>query len=253
MEKGRSRFSVTADAYGLTNPGISRSLASRPPYRTRPRAERRGRSVAAGLPGVIRHAIIRPMPVTARAAAPTSGAGAQASPDVPEARPMAAIAADRNLLFGLLALQNGLIDQVQLVAAFQAWTRDKARPLADHLVARGDLDADQRAAVEAPRRPAPQEARRRRREEPRRRPRRPVDPREPGRLGDPDLERHPRPASARHSDPSRWRRPRPHRQPTPSARPPPTASGSASSGPTPAAAWAPSSWPSTRSCTARWR
>jgi serine/threonine-protein kinase len=56
---------------------------------------------------------------------------------------------DRNLLFGLLALQNGLIDQGQLVAAFQAWTRDKARPLADHLVARGDLDADQRAAVEA--------------------------------------------------------------------------------------------------------
>ena len=55
---------------------------------------------------------------------------------------MAAIAADRDLLFGLLALQNGLIDQDQLVAAFQAWTRDKARPLADHLVARGDLDAD---------------------------------------------------------------------------------------------------------------
>ena len=43
----------------------------------------------------------------------------------------------------------GLIDQGQLVAAFQAWTRDKARPLADHLVARGDLDADDRAAVEA--------------------------------------------------------------------------------------------------------
>ena len=49
-----------------------------------------------------------------------------------------------HLLFGLLALQNGLIDQVQLVAAFQAWTRDKARPLADHLVARGDLDAEHR-------------------------------------------------------------------------------------------------------------
>ena len=59
------------------------------------------------------------------------------------------MAADRDLLFGLLALQNGLIDQGQLVAAFQAWTRDKARPLADHLVARGDLDADDRAAVEA--------------------------------------------------------------------------------------------------------
>jgi hypothetical protein len=35
-------------------------------------------------------------------------------------------AADRNLLFGLLALQNGLIDQVQLVAAFQAWIRARA-------------------------------------------------------------------------------------------------------------------------------
>ena len=49
---------------------------------------------------------------------------------------------DRHLLFGLLALQNGLIDQAQLVAAFQAWTRDKSRPLADHLIALGDLDAD---------------------------------------------------------------------------------------------------------------
>jgi hypothetical protein len=62
---------------------------------------------------------------------------------------MAAIAADRNLLFGLLALQNGLIDQVQLVAAFQAWTLDKARNLADHLVAHGDLDPEQRALLEA--------------------------------------------------------------------------------------------------------
>jgi len=62
---------------------------------------------------------------------------------------MAAIAADRNLLFGLLALQNGLINQVQIVAAFQAWTLDKVRDLADHLVSRGDLDADDRCAVEA--------------------------------------------------------------------------------------------------------
>ena len=58
-------------------------------------------------------------------------------------------AADRDLLFGLLALQNGLIDQGQLVAAFQAWTRDRDRPLAEHLVARGDLDPDQRSIVEA--------------------------------------------------------------------------------------------------------
>src|SRR5690349_22604309 len=54
-----------------------------------------------------------------------------------------------DLLFGLLALQNGLINQGQLVAAFQAWTLDKARALADHLVGRGDLDADDRSAVDA--------------------------------------------------------------------------------------------------------
>ena len=56
-------------------------------------------------------------------------------------------AADQ-LLFGLLALQNGLVDQSQLVAAFHAWTRDKARSLADHLEAIGHLDDDQRAAVD---------------------------------------------------------------------------------------------------------
>ena len=60
-----------------------------------------------------------------------------------------AAAADRHLLFGLIALQVGLIDQAQLVAAFQAWARDKSRPLADHLAARGDLDDADRVAVEA--------------------------------------------------------------------------------------------------------
>jgi serine/threonine-protein kinase len=61
---------------------------------------------------------------------------------------MAAVAADRNLLFGLLALQNGLINQAQLVAAFQAWTLDKARALADHLVASGHLDPAHRPLLE---------------------------------------------------------------------------------------------------------
>jgi serine/threonine-protein kinase len=58
------------------------------------------------------------------------------------------VAADCNLLFGLLALQNGLIDQGQLVAAFQAWSLDKGRMLADFLVSRGDLTSAQRAAIE---------------------------------------------------------------------------------------------------------
>jgi serine/threonine-protein kinase len=75
---------------------------------------------------------------------------------IPESHPTGIIlerppmyAADRNLLFGLLALQNGLINQGQLVAAFQAWTLDKSLLIADQLVARGDLDAEQRAGVEA--------------------------------------------------------------------------------------------------------
>src|SRR5262249_41238032 len=87
---------------------------------------------------------------TIRPKAPALGAESPPrAPAFPEACPMAAIAADRDLLFGLLALQNGLIDQAQLVAAFQAWTRNKARPLAEHLAALGALDADQRAGVEA--------------------------------------------------------------------------------------------------------
>jgi eukaryotic-like serine/threonine-protein kinase len=57
--------------------------------------------------------------------------------------------ADRHLLFGLLALQNGLINQGQLLAAFQAWTLDKSRGLADHLEALGDLTGPKRMALEA--------------------------------------------------------------------------------------------------------
>jgi tetratricopeptide (TPR) repeat protein/tRNA A-37 threonylcarbamoyl transferase component Bud32 len=70
-------------------------------------------------------------------------------PDDRETVPMRAVATEKQLLFGLLALQNGLINQVQLVAAFQAWTLDKSRGLAEHLVGRGDLDTEDRAVVEA--------------------------------------------------------------------------------------------------------
>jgi hypothetical protein len=62
---------------------------------------------------------------------------------------MTATAADRNLLFGLLALQNGLIDLDALFGALAAWARDKTRPLADHRAERGALDAAGCAAVEA--------------------------------------------------------------------------------------------------------
>ena len=58
-------------------------------------------------------------------------------------------AVDHHLLLGLLALQNGLINQGQLVQAFQAWTLDKSKSLADHLEARGDLTGARRALLQA--------------------------------------------------------------------------------------------------------
>ena len=157
----------------------------------------------------------------------------------------------RDLLFGLLALQNGLIDQGALFAAFAAWTRDKGRPLADHLVDLGHLDAPRRAAVEAIAGRARPGARRRRREEPRRPGRRTLDSRKPraGRRprgrGDPRARR-----LGAGLDPTTTMTPTAPAA-TPWARPPPTASGSASCGLMPGAAWAPSSWRSTPSCTAR--
>jgi serine/threonine protein kinase/tetratricopeptide (TPR) repeat protein len=48
--------------------------------------------------------------------------------------------APRDLLFGLLALQNGLVTRDQLVAAFGAWTGAPGRALADLLVEQGALD-----------------------------------------------------------------------------------------------------------------
>ncbi len=47
----------------------------------------------------------------------------------------------RDLLFGLLALQTGLINQEQLVAAFHAWTQARDCPMAEILAERGALSA----------------------------------------------------------------------------------------------------------------
>jgi tetratricopeptide (TPR) repeat protein/tRNA A-37 threonylcarbamoyl transferase component Bud32 len=57
-------------------------------------------------------------------------------------------AANRDLLIGLLALQNGLIDQDVLVTAFRAWTRDKSKPIAELLAAQGAIDLDERSLLE---------------------------------------------------------------------------------------------------------
>jgi len=57
--------------------------------------------------------------------------------------------ADRNLLFGILALQLDFITRDQLVAAMHAWVLNKATGLGDILVAQKALAADRRALLEA--------------------------------------------------------------------------------------------------------
>ena len=57
-------------------------------------------------------------------------------------------AADCSLLFGILALQNGLIDQADLIAAFQAWSKDRSRPLSQVLLDRGALNESDRALLD---------------------------------------------------------------------------------------------------------
>ena len=59
------------------------------------------------------------------------------------------MSAERNLLSGLIALQNGLIDQEQLLVTLPAWSVNQSRSLSDHLVALGHLAPGQGAVVEA--------------------------------------------------------------------------------------------------------
>jgi hypothetical protein len=103
---------------------------------------------------------------------------------------MAPVETERNLLFGLLALQVGLIDQGALFAAFAAWTRVKGRALADHLIDRGDLDTDQRGVIEAM-------VGLHLKEEPGLDPRRPLDPQGPRPSRRPRSRRQPRPSRTR--------------------------------------------------------
>jgi tetratricopeptide (TPR) repeat protein len=56
--------------------------------------------------------------------------------------------ADRNLLFGILALQLDFISRDQLIAAMNAWVLDKQKPLGDILLEQQALQAEDRAALE---------------------------------------------------------------------------------------------------------
>ncbi len=62
---------------------------------------------------------------------------------------MAVIDADRNLLFGVLALQMDFISRGALVAAVTEWTRDRSKPLDQLLVSQGGLTEPRRALLES--------------------------------------------------------------------------------------------------------
>src|SRR5438094_5731578 len=57
--------------------------------------------------------------------------------------------ADRNLLFGILALQMDFISRDALIAAMNAWVLDKAKPLGQILVEQGALRSDAYTLLEA--------------------------------------------------------------------------------------------------------
>jgi serine/threonine protein kinase/formylglycine-generating enzyme required for sulfatase activity len=57
--------------------------------------------------------------------------------------------ADRNLLLGILALQNNFIDRHQLIAAFDRWTGNKSKSLGQFLVDQTAIDADTHVLLEA--------------------------------------------------------------------------------------------------------
>jgi serine/threonine-protein kinase len=57
--------------------------------------------------------------------------------------------ADRNLLFGILALQVDFVSRDALIAAMNAWVLDKAKPLGQILLEQGALRSDTHALLEA--------------------------------------------------------------------------------------------------------
>lgn len=56
--------------------------------------------------------------------------------------------ADRNLLFGILAIQVNFLDRDQLISGMNAWVLEKHKPLSELLIERGALKFDQAAVIE---------------------------------------------------------------------------------------------------------
>jgi serine/threonine protein kinase len=59
------------------------------------------------------------------------------------------VSPDRNLLFGILALQNGFVTRDQLVEAMNSWALARHRPLGEVLRERGALGEEEHALLEA--------------------------------------------------------------------------------------------------------
>jgi len=57
--------------------------------------------------------------------------------------------ADRNLLYGMLALQMNFVSRGALIAAMQAWVFDKAKPLGQILQEQGQLPPERRHSLDA--------------------------------------------------------------------------------------------------------
>ena len=159
----------------------------------------------------------------------------------------ASVSPERNLLFGLLALQirpDRPGPARRRVPGLDARQGSGPRPPTSSRAA--TLTPTSAPVIDAMVGPAPEEARRRRREEPRRHSGRPCDSREPGADRRPGLEASL--GTCRHGSARPMRSATPTAPPaTPSARPPRTASGSACCGRMPEAAWARSSSRSTPS------
>jgi WD40 repeat protein/serine/threonine protein kinase len=116
---------------------LAAGATPKPPTRPEDSPELRAR-LERGLACLQRLQFLRPR---RRAAKPPT----ESSPTPPAVQPGVT---DRNLLFGVLALQADLIDQAQFVEACSLWATRKQIPLAELLVERGWLTAADRAHVE---------------------------------------------------------------------------------------------------------
>src|SRR5262249_25319009 len=84
---------------------------------------------------------------------PTEATVIEAAFALPPARPAgpprAGAGADREVLFGLLAVQTGLVAPSALVRAFRTWAGDRSQPVAEVLRRQGSLDSSRCALMES--------------------------------------------------------------------------------------------------------